>query len=100
MRGSGRTPVSSRTTRDSIARVLACPLTGPPGPSRVAVPKYSGARDELMLFQVNFATRAGGSAKENMESPKRTLALFAKWSPPAGMEIKSSTPGLMARVAR
>jgi uncharacterized protein DUF3303 len=42
-----------------------------------------------MLFQVNFATRAGGSAKENMESAKRTLALFSKWSPPAGMEIKS-----------
>ncbi|MDQ6855007.1 MAG: DUF3303 domain-containing protein [Actinomycetota bacterium] len=42
-----------------------------------------------MLFQVNFATRAGGSAKENLESAKRTLALFSKWSPPAGMEIKS-----------
>ena len=41
------------------------------------------------MFQVNFATRAGGSAKENLESAKRTLALFSKWSPPAGMEIKS-----------
>jgi hypothetical protein len=42
-----------------------------------------------MLFQVNFTTRAGGSAKENLESAKRTLALFSKWSPPAGMDIKS-----------
>lgn len=42
-----------------------------------------------MLFQVNYATRAGGSAKENTESAKRALALFSKWSPPAGMEIKS-----------
>src|SRR5439155_11590800 len=44
---------------------------------------------EMMLFQVNYTTRAGGSAKENEESAKRTLALFAKWSPPAGMEVKS-----------
>jgi hypothetical protein len=42
-----------------------------------------------MLFQVNYTTRAGGSAKENEESAKRTLALFAKWSPPVGMEVKS-----------
>lgn len=42
-----------------------------------------------MLFQVNYTLRAGGSAKENAESAKRTLALFSKWSPPAGMEIKS-----------
>ena len=42
-----------------------------------------------MLFQVNYMTRAGGSAKENEESAKRTLALFSKWSPPAGMEVKS-----------
>ena len=42
-----------------------------------------------MLFQVNYTTRAGGSAKENEESANRTLALFAKWTPPAGMEVKS-----------
>ena len=43
----------------------------------------------LMLFQVNYTTRSGGSAKENVESAKRTLALFSKWSPPPGMEVKS-----------
>ena len=42
-----------------------------------------------MLFQVNYTTRAGGSAKDNEESAKRALALFSKWSPPTGMEIKS-----------
>jgi len=42
-----------------------------------------------MLFQVNFTAREGGSAKENEESARRTQALFAKWTPPAGMDIKS-----------
>jgi hypothetical protein len=42
-----------------------------------------------MLFQVNYTTRVGGSAKDNEESGKRGLALFSKWTPPAGMEIKS-----------
>ncbi len=42
-----------------------------------------------MLFQVNYMTRAGGSAKDNAESAKRGLALFSKWSPPPGMEVKS-----------
>jgi hypothetical protein len=42
-----------------------------------------------MLFQVNYATRANGTATENQESARRTLALFSKWSPPAGMEVKS-----------
>jgi hypothetical protein len=42
-----------------------------------------------MLFQVNYTARAGGSAKENEESVRRAQALFAKWTPPAGMEIKS-----------
>jgi hypothetical protein len=42
-----------------------------------------------MLFQVTYTARSGGSAKENEESGKRGLALFSKWSPPAGMEIKS-----------
>ncbi len=42
-----------------------------------------------MLFQVNYMTRTGGSAKENEESAKRALALFSKWEPPKGMEIKS-----------
>ncbi len=42
-----------------------------------------------MLFQVNYVTRASGSAGENEESAKRTQALFSKWSPPPGMEVKS-----------
>ena len=42
-----------------------------------------------MLFQVNYTFRLSGSAKENAESNKRGLALFSKWSPPAGMEVKS-----------
>ena len=42
-----------------------------------------------MLFQVNYTTRESGSARENEESGRRALALFSKWSPPAGMEIKS-----------
>ena len=42
-----------------------------------------------MLFQVNYTTRSGGSAQQNEASAKRSLALFGKWSPPAGMEIKS-----------
>ena len=42
-----------------------------------------------MLFQINYTTREGGSARENEESGKRALALFSHWSPPAGMEIKS-----------
>jgi hypothetical protein len=42
-----------------------------------------------MLFQVNYTARAGGTAKENEESARRTQALFAKWTPPPGMEIKS-----------
>lgn len=42
-----------------------------------------------MLFQINYYTRAGGSASENEASGKRALALFGKWSPPTGMEIKS-----------
>ena len=42
-----------------------------------------------MLFQVSYTTRANGTAQENQESAKRTLALFSKWSPPAGMEVKS-----------
>src|SRR5688500_3109112 len=42
-----------------------------------------------MLFQINYTTRAGGSAKENEESGKRALALFSKWEPPKGMEVKS-----------
>jgi len=42
-----------------------------------------------MLFQVNYSTRASGMAQENEASAKRALALFSKWSPPAGMEIKS-----------
>jgi len=35
------------------------------------------------------STRQGGSAQENEASGKRGLALLNKWSPPAGMEIKS-----------
>jgi Domain of unknown function (DUF3303) len=42
-----------------------------------------------MLFQINYSTRAGGSAQENEQSGKRALALFSKWSPPPGLEIKS-----------
>ncbi|TME28004.1 MAG: DUF3303 domain-containing protein [Chloroflexi bacterium] len=42
-----------------------------------------------MLFQVNYTTRAGGSAKDNEQSAKRGLALFSKWSPPPGMDVKS-----------
>ena len=42
-----------------------------------------------MLFQVNYTALAGGSAKENEESARRAQKLFAKWSPPSGMEIKS-----------
>ena len=42
-----------------------------------------------MLFQVNYTARAGGSAQENEESARRTQALFAKWTPPPGMDIKS-----------
>ncbi|MGH9207410.1 MAG: DUF3303 domain-containing protein [Acidimicrobiales bacterium] len=42
-----------------------------------------------MLFQVNYRTRVGGSAQEMHDAAKRGLALFSKWSPPAGMEIKS-----------
>jgi hypothetical protein len=42
-----------------------------------------------MLFQVNYITRSGGSADQNEASAKRSLALFSKWSPPTGMEIKS-----------
>jgi hypothetical protein len=42
-----------------------------------------------MLFQVNYTTRAGGSAKENEETARRAQALFAKWSPPPGMDVKS-----------
>jgi Protein of unknown function (DUF3303) len=42
-----------------------------------------------MLFQVNYTIRAGGSAKENEAAARRLQALFAKWSPPAGMDIKS-----------
>ena len=42
-----------------------------------------------MLFQVNYTARSGGSAKENEESARRTQALFAKWTPPPGMDIKS-----------
>lgn len=41
------------------------------------------------MFQINYATRANGTAAENQESARRTLALFSKWSPPAGMEVKS-----------
>lgn len=41
------------------------------------------------MFQVNYTTRANGTATENQESARRTLALFSKWSPPAGMEVKS-----------
>jgi hypothetical protein len=42
-----------------------------------------------MLFQINYTVLAGGSAKQNEESARRAQALFAKWTPPAGMEIKS-----------
>jgi Protein of unknown function (DUF3303) len=42
-----------------------------------------------MLFQINYTTREGGSAQENEASGKRALALFSKWSPPAGFDIKS-----------
>jgi hypothetical protein len=42
-----------------------------------------------MLFQVNYTARAGGSAKENEKSARRAQALFAKWTPPPGMDIKS-----------
>lgn len=42
-----------------------------------------------MLFQINYKTRAGGTAEENEASGKRALALFSKWSPPAGLEVKS-----------
>jgi Protein of unknown function (DUF3303) len=42
-----------------------------------------------MLFQVNYTVRAGGSAKDNEESGRRAQKLFAKWTPPAGMEMKS-----------
>jgi|GEM_PF-457794 len=42
-----------------------------------------------MLFQINYSTREGGSAQQNEASAKRALALFSKWSPPAGLEIKS-----------
>jgi hypothetical protein len=42
-----------------------------------------------VLFQINYTARAGGSVKENEASSKRALALFSKWSPPAGMDIKS-----------
>jgi hypothetical protein len=42
-----------------------------------------------LLFQVNYTTRASGSAKENEETARRGQAVFAKWSPPAGMDVKS-----------
>ena len=42
-----------------------------------------------MLFQVNYTTRSGGSAQQIHKAGKRGLTLFSKWSPPAGMEIKS-----------
>jgi hypothetical protein len=42
-----------------------------------------------MLFQVNFTVRAGGSSKENEASARRAQELFAKWEPPAGMDMKS-----------
>lgn len=42
-----------------------------------------------MLFQVSYTTRATGSVKQNEQSARRAQALFAKWSPPSGMEIKS-----------
>ena len=42
-----------------------------------------------MLFQVNYSTRSGGSVQDNEASSKRAMALFSKWSPPAGVEIKS-----------
>jgi hypothetical protein len=42
-----------------------------------------------MLFQVNYRVRAGGSATENEASARRAQALFAKWSPPTGFEVKS-----------
>jgi hypothetical protein len=42
-----------------------------------------------MLFQINYTVLAGGSAKQNEESGRRAQAVFAKWTPPAGMEVKS-----------
>ncbi len=42
-----------------------------------------------MLFEIIYTTRAGGSAQQNEESSKRALALFSKWTPPAGLEVKS-----------
>lgn len=42
-----------------------------------------------MLFQINYTARSGGSVAENEASGKRGLALLSKWSPPAGMEVKS-----------
>ena len=42
-----------------------------------------------MLFQINYTARSGGSVEENEASGKRALALFSKWSPPAGLEVKS-----------
>jgi hypothetical protein len=45
--------------------------------------------EAAMLFQVSYTTRAGGSVEQNESGAKRALALFGKWSPPAGLEIKS-----------
>jgi Protein of unknown function (DUF3303) len=35
-----------------------------------------------MKYLVSWTARAGGSAADNEETVKRSLAVFAKWSPP------------------
>ena len=38
-----------------------------------------------MKYVLSWSNRPGGSSKENEESAKRSLELFSKWEPPAGV---------------
>jgi hypothetical protein len=40
-----------------------------------------------MKFVVTWTARAGGSAAESEEAARRSLEVFSKWSPPAGLTI-------------
>jgi hypothetical protein len=73
-----------------VASIRSAPLTLVSGAGEDRPKEANRSSKEAgMLFQLTYTTRAGGSAKENEESARFTQALFAKWSPPPGMDIKS-----------
>jgi hypothetical protein len=44
-----------------------------------------GEEEGDMKYVVSWMLRPGGSGVDNEEASRRSLAVFAKWSPPAGL---------------